>query len=80
MPKINSSFVVTDPLWVGATSIGASTIYIWGDGTRETVDPTEGKDLSKADCVYLTSGDYRSTDACGVSHGFICERLQSGRN
>ncbi|XP_052787236.1 uncharacterized protein LOC128222303 [Mya arenaria] len=69
----------TKPMWVGATTVGSSTIFIWDDGTKETVDSTDGKDLSNVECLYVTHGSYKNWSPCSDAHGFICERVASGR-
>ncbi|WAR30152.1 ZAN-like protein, partial [Mya arenaria] len=69
----------TKPMWVGATTVGSSTIFIWDDGTKETVDSTDGKYLSNVECLYVTHGSYKNWSPCSDAHGFICERVASGR-
>ncbi|XP_052239687.1 uncharacterized protein LOC127850595 [Dreissena polymorpha] len=69
------------PMYVGATSLGATLVFHWGDGKTETINPNEGKDLSSSQCLMIQdNGRYTNFDLCSHKHGYICERLASSRS
>ncbi|XP_053386957.1 uncharacterized protein LOC123542847 [Mercenaria mercenaria] len=69
----------TSPLWVGATDFGNGHVFTFTDGSKLTVDPSEGKDLKNFNCLYVTGGSYKGFGPCPDRHGFICERSSTVR-
>jgi hypothetical protein len=72
-------FSDTTKMWVGATDLGNGHVFHFTDGSTLTLDPAQGQDLSKANCLYMTPGSYKLFDPCSEKNGFICERSSTIR-